>query len=594
MLATNLSALQHRYPNINWHSLASLSLVHSSFTLKLARNGSPTIMAGEQALHSLYNPEKEAQQSLTHLKPSADGFIILGLGMGYLAEALYAIDLSKPLIIVEPSLDLFLFTLAHRDLSSLILAPHVICLVQQPPAHLINSCQNLALRQAQILTHRPLEQLYPTVYAQLTEVYSQYQLQKKTNYDTVKKYGSLWMRHLIQNLPLWASSHGVRGLFNQFHNYPALIIAAGPSLQTILPFLPQLAERSLIICVDTAVRFVQRAGVMPDIIVAIDSQYWNSRHFDYCDFHTSLLVAEPSLHPAILRRCPPAQRYLMSSLFPFGTALEQAITPFGTLRSGGSVATTAWDLARTLGCTTLWCAGLDLSYPQGETHAAGALFEEWAIAQANRLNSAQNAFLQLMHPQQLMVEGVNGTPLKTDIRMNIYRQWLESVAHEAPTFNLSRGAKINGFSPASLSDLLAHKPIRSCLTEHLTSLRQAHSEQEIAIRHIALNHVIKKFIHNLALLHELATTGKNLTEQLMNAPQLEHIVQKLSDIDKNLQNNEAKKSLNFLFDPIFSDFVADLSTQPAEALHTSLSLYAALAELAAYYHKLFMAYESMV
>jgi hypothetical protein len=593
MLAENLSALQHRYSNINWYALAQLSLANSSFTLSKARNGSPTITINNQALHSLYNPEQEAYHQLAHLKSTADSFIILGLGMGYLAEALYALQPEKPLLIVEPNLELFLITTTQRNLSSLILAPNIIFLIQQPTAHLINTCQTLALKQTQQFVHRPLEQLYPEIYTHLNETLAQYKLQKKTNYDTVKKYGALWIRHLIQNLPLWSNSHAVCNLFGQFKDYPALIVAAGPSLQKLLPWLPQLAERTLIICVDTAVRFVHRAGVTPDIIVAIDSQYWNSRHFDYCDFRTSLLVADPSLYPTILRRCPSQQRYLMSSLFPFGTALESAVTPFGTLRSGGSVATTTWDLARALGCATLWCVGLDLAYPHGETHASGALFEEWAFARSTRFESTQNAFMQLMHPQQLMVQGVLGEPIKTDIRMNIYRQWLESVAHEASTFNLSQGAMIQGIPLASLAELLTYPPIRAILTEKLNSLRLSHNVQTMTLRTASLRKMRENFMQELTSLSELATQARALTLSLIDKPHNEQLVHKLAHIDQALQCNEAKKSLNFLFDPIFADFLTKLATHPEQTLDTSLALYQKIIELATYYNALFKTYEPM-
>lgn len=592
MLAPNLAALQQRYPNINWHALVHSTPFPPHFVLQAARNGSPTLIINHQALHSLYHPEKEATQQLAHINPTADGFIIVGLGLGYLAQALQNRHPDKPLIIVEPSLELFLFVLTHCDLSSLLLAPSVVLLVQQPTAHLINTCQTLSLKQAQTLIHRPLEQLYSALYTPITEALAQYQLQKKTNHDTVKKYGDLWMRHLVQNLPLWPSSQSVRNLFNQFTNCPALIVAAGPSLQSILPHLPHLAQRVLIICVDTAVRFVQRTGVTPDIIVAIDSQYWNSRHFDYCSLRTSLLVAEPSLHPAILRRCPAAQRYLISSLFPFGSALEQAITPFGSLRSGGSVATTAWDLARALGCPTLWFAGLDLAYPAGETHAEGALFEEWALAKAHRFNSAQNAFLQLMHPQQLTTTGVSGEPVKTDIRMNIYREWLESVAHEATACNLSHGAAIRGIPSASIETLLASPIIRPQLAQKLAELRQPLSNKEIASRTDALATTVNHFMNALTELRQLAEEGQALTHQLMQNPHNRQQVKALALIDKALHANEAKQSLNFLFDPIFNEFLAELATQPTQTLPTSLALYAKIAELAHHYHQMFMAYKS--
>ena len=147
---------------------------------------------------------------------------------------------------------------------------------------------------------------------------------------------------------------------------PALVIAGGPSLDSLAPSLAALRERMVLVSVNTPLRACRERGVEPDFTVVVDPQFWASRSLDWTLAQDGVLVAEPSACPRIFRR-ETERFFLCSSLFPLGETLEAAVGEKGRLGAGGSVSTSAWDLARLLGARPLYAAGLDLGFP-GHAH----------------------------------------------------------------------------------------------------------------------------------------------------------------------------------------------------------------------------------
>ena len=209
---------------------------------------------------------------------------------------------------------------------------------------------------------------------------------------------------------------------------PTLLLAAGPTLDQVLPHLRELARRCLVIAVDTAVSPARRAGIEPDFAVVVDPQYWNARHLDRIPPGRTLLVSEASAHPFVFRHFRPPL-FLCSSLFPLGRSFEALLGAFGSLGAGGSVSTSAWDLARLLGTSQVYAAGLDLGFPGGRTHCRASFFEELALALGSRLQPAEGVIFRYL------TWGANPAPIPCERRRRrssptagwpIYRTWFAS------------------------------------------------------------------------------------------------------------------------------------------------------------------------
>jgi hypothetical protein len=213
------------------------------------------------------------------------------------------------------------------------------------------------------------------------------------------------------------------------------------------------------VAVDTSLRSVLRRGIEPDFLVVVDPQYWNYRHLAGLSSPSSILVSEAAAWPAAFRSSYRAT-FLGGSLFPLGRRIEAFAGRKGQLGAGGSVATSAWDLCRIMGASPVWMAGLDLSYPEGRTHAAASLFEQRALASGTRLSPASGAqAAPLVDPAGFDAPSADGGRVRTDQRMSLYAWWFESrfARPSSPrTISLSaRGLAIPGLRAGGLDELLS-------------------------------------------------------------------------------------------------------------------------------------------
>ncbi|MDM5150389.1 motility associated factor glycosyltransferase family protein [Aeromonas salmonicida] len=180
-------------------------------------------------------------------------------------------------------------------------------------------------------------------------------------------------RRLAENRELLTSDGDVTSLFGLARGKHALIVASGPTLQTNLATLQaQLQTRRqdyLLISVDTALAFLLRHGIRPDIVVTIDDAIHGSRLPADQSAQTTLVYYPTVPTAALLAWQGP--RKAAYSRSPMYQTLRQEI-PKGTLHSGGSVIHPAVDLAVQMGCQQVILLGTDFAFPGELTHSGWA------------------------------------------------------------------------------------------------------------------------------------------------------------------------------------------------------------------------------
>ena len=139
---------------------------------------------------------------------------------------------------------------------------------------------------------------------------------------------------------------------------PALILLAGPSLQEILPRLPELAERCLVICIARTLRPCLEAGVEPDFVIQYDTNMEQRQFYEGVPrLENTVLVSLSSAHVH-----PVAE--LFRGLF-LRASFGQAFLPNSfVLRDGveGSLIA-CLGLVEALGSSNVYVSGADLSWP---------------------------------------------------------------------------------------------------------------------------------------------------------------------------------------------------------------------------------------
>lgn len=253
--------------------------------------------------------------------------------------------------------------------------------------------------------------------------------------STRLRFGPDWQKQTVQNIPHIIRHPGIGTLFGRFAGKPALVIAAGPSLDEALPHIQRLRKQFVVISIARPVgRMKRHAGLVPDLIVTGDGQSLVKKQFQY-KLPEVPVAASCYTHPDVIRGL---NRIFFMEMESMGLPdwLRGKIGELGQIHSGGNVATAAMSVAVALGCNPVLTVGLDLSYPEsGKMHAAGKAGE----AAASKLPEG---------PLYYDVPGNYQPTVKTNRQMMHYIDFTEElIAHHSDTtfININTaGARIDG------------------------------------------------------------------------------------------------------------------------------------------------------
>jgi hypothetical protein len=312
-------------------------------------------------------------------------------------------------------------------------------------------------------------------YAEVERHIETWRAKDKVNEATLRRFGKRWVKNQAANFTAIRDLPGVNLLAGLF-DFPVLLAAAGPSLDEISGKLKALADRCVVVAVDTALRFLKREGVRPDFAVSVDPQFWNFRHLDRCLSSKTILISESAVYPGVLRERTGGAAFLCGSLYPLGSFIEARVGDKGRLGSGGSVASAAWDFAAALvrcaASPAVFITGLDLAFPGFTTHYKGAFFEENAHVTANRFLPAETkSFHALRDGAPFFAKSADGNPVLTDKRLSLYASWFENRLRSAENYCNLRlsggGLAINGLKTARVDDILALPISRPAITDRI-------------------------------------------------------------------------------------------------------------------------------
>ena len=542
------------------------------------RDGEISIRYGGSWLHSRHAPLREAARLIESSIPDNCPFCLFyGFGLGYQIEEFVRRHPATPFAVVIPDARLFRESLKLRDYTALFMSREIALALESQAEAMPALLENRPVKDMQICMLRPVVELYKEYFSGCEKVIRDYLSRKQINAATLDKFSRLWVSNICANLPLSAEVPGVYRLKDHFKGMPALLLAAGPTLEETLPLIDELRKRTLVVAVDTALKACLREGIEPDILVLTDPQYWNSRHLDRCRTGRTILVSDVSTNPPPLRGYE-GRTFFCSTPFPLGQFFESRTEIKGKLKSGGSVATAAWDLVRHCGCSRVYCAGLDLGFPDGETHYRGSTFEQRVHMYSYRTNPAENgSWLTLMGGNPFPAEDREGRKLLSDQRMKIYIRWFEeqiAIHKEFPTTHLSsRGIRLEGSDWCSAEDLLELPECRQDIENHLN----AAMEYKPGTDKPALINARDALLNELDELMTLTLRGEELCTLMLNENILPEGLEELDAIDGAILNRESREMAGFILAPVLEEKMAEpAASDPAEILERSRSLYADL------------------
>ena len=227
---------------------------------------------------------------------------------------------------------------------------------------------------------------------------------------------------------------------------PGIVVAAGPSLNKNIEELKKAKGKALIIAVDTAIKPLLKAGIVPDMFFIVDAlkplDLIKIEEAKDIPLITTLNAASDLLD------FHKGQKFFFNEGWEFADKIfEKSEEPLGTVPSGGSVATNIFSLYYKIGLSTVILVGQDLAYTNNKSHADGT-FQE--VMKEENTNGFE------------MVEGnyEEKVPTRPDFKLylNWYNEVIEGFKAHRENFRVINategGAKIKGTEIMTLREAI--------------------------------------------------------------------------------------------------------------------------------------------
>lgn len=549
-------------------------------------SGDWSVAIDGRSMHSRRAPRREAERLAERIAVDSDTWLVLfGFGIGYLAEAVARRYPHNKLIILDPDPRGFKAALQLQDMSWLLSHPEITLLIGPNAPRIDAALSDLNYHQLQIVSHTPSIEMQRQFFADAQQRIERLLQRRRVNHNTLKRFGKLWVRNYAANLQQNLQAVSIDSAADSFRGIPGVLIAAGPTFDEIVPHLQELRERCLLVAVDTALPLCLRHGIDPDFVVVVDPQYWNTRHLDRCGSSQAIAVSESSAHPRVFRQLR-GPFLLGESLFPLGRLLDAPLDIHGALGAGGSVATSAYEVMKLLGCRQIFTAGLDLGFPDDQTHSSGSFFEERLHTIGTRLQPA--AMLQwryLVDGGKLQGRDYRGRPIATDARMQVYQQWFAMQLESSPEIRLQplseTGLAIPGAHPAAMKAVLQHPARRREIDAVLGEIRSRSGDPQGRARRLRPH--LAELQKGLQEIQEIAARAHRHIDAAWDSPAAwtSDWQARLDACDQAIRQHPAKDIVGFLLQEALDSIqAADKSDHP---LQSSRTLYVALQESASFH-----------
>jgi hypothetical protein len=294
--------------------------------------------------------------------------------------------------------------------------------------------------------------------------------------NTAQAFADVWLYQGIENLPHIGVLPSIHYLKDQLGGRPWIVVAPGPSLKKNVHLLKEVKGRAVIVSFSHTLSALHAAGVVPDLVLALDMQDLRYHFEGYPVADIPALLVGCTIHPRVYEM--PAQRLIT---FAGNSSLDHWIyKPLGEdmqLSSGGSVAHTAFALGIKLGCDPILLVGQDLSFGEDgqyyvETSCDGGTRVEFGeSSQDMKITGWSDGYanLQCMEGRReqkarpMKVPGYYGGEVNTWPEFAFFRRWFGDVAkhegeeHGRVFYNCTEGgAHIDNFE---------HIPLRHAIDQ---------------------------------------------------------------------------------------------------------------------------------
>ena len=401
------------------------SLLSDKFTLSLAINGQPTAQTfvNRQSfyLHSSVNPEREASLLADSLKQAED-YMVFGMELGYHVLELLNRHQSASVCVFESNIYMLHMAFTYIDWTTYIANGRMRVVYIDDLKQLVSELSGrfAEMKNAELLVHYPaIKMIEDAQTRQLLEDFF-------VTTSSMREQGSLLDSNfeVISKLNLPECGE----LKDIFKDKAVVIVGAGPSVDSQLTSIKKCRDKITVFATGHITRKLVNEGIVPDAVIITDPQPLMYKQIDGVNLKNIPMILLSTASSSVIDyyNGPIYVAYQSGYELAEIKAKEIGATLFET---GGSVTTTALDIALRFGARKIIFVGVDLAYTGGYSHASG---------EGRRIENTDGL---------RQVRSNTGVMVYTSKNLDIYRKWIErrlEGVRNTEVYNTGDGAEIKG------------------------------------------------------------------------------------------------------------------------------------------------------
>lgn len=345
-----------------------IDVTEGNWRLFSSRSGFLTIqrISDKKTLMSAVDPMWDAYE---HAKQIYDlrnnSFFIMGCELGYLAYQLY--------ILSDKSLDIYIFE-QDSDLVKYAFDYGVLSLIDEKKLHIFVDSDDINLVDKFCMRYEEGSQYAIGYFCYdwaLTEFSREVQIIMQhfnIENDTAARGTAQAKINYYRNVRNIKKS--IRDVVLPKQTSHFAIVAGGPSVDDHLERLRSLGEDTIIITVNTSHKKMIESGVHPDFVTTFDPLPNTYRHFEGLNDYSVPLIMYVTGNWRFSEYYK-GEKYLISEDYKIDDIPGVDMTNRNNWYADGTVTSLAIEVAIKLGATRIDLYGVDLSYPNGMSHATG-------------------------------------------------------------------------------------------------------------------------------------------------------------------------------------------------------------------------------
>lgn len=471
-------------------------------------------------LNSSYRPIEEAKRWAEQFKLTDVNTIInmFGFGNGVFArELLNKMNEKDLLLIYEPCYCIFNHILMNYDISDILLDKRVFIFIndinQDDFRRVSNALTDISNINSQIQCIYPN---YNEIFAkECIEFFKDLKDSFTTvtiNTNTLISFNETDIINTFKNMEYIKESSSIHELRNAIPaDVPAILVAAGPSVEENINILKKAKGRAVIFAVDRILDYLLDSGVVPDFVLTIDGkkgvEYFTKKSnvtiplITYYEANYDIL----KIHQGMKVFC--THNIFIQKIYSFANHVPPNVIP------SGSVALVGFTACAELGFKRVILVGQDLAYDSEKSHA-GNINE---ISDGNR---------------DVYIDGINGKKVKSRYDWREFVTRYEDLMYEYSDVEVidakKKGAKIKGAIVMPLDEAIDTYCSKSFEPEKIiNNIEKTFTEQELS----KIKEYLKKSINSLQQIKEKSKLAINDCNVL------------LAEIQNGGQTNQYHKSI---------------------------------------------------